>query len=130
MDTLHDTPSLSIFYDPEQDWLYVEWKGDHTAASARGGGELVLQHLARRPCAKMLNDNSHVTSEWEAGARWVGGEYYQQLAARGVRHVAWVCPPNWGARRSMETAMLFVTQPVVLLFDDLASAYFWLTRQA
>lgn len=129
MDALYDTPSLSIFHDAAQNWLYVEWKGAHTAESARTGGEQVLQCLRGCTCPKMLNDNSQVTSEWAAGARWVGGEYYQQLAGLGMRHVAWVCPPDWGARRSMETAMLFVTRPVVVLFDDVASAYTWLERQ-
>ncbi|KAA9327642.1 hypothetical protein F0P96_16835 [Hymenobacter busanensis] len=128
MDVLYDTPQLSISFDPSNDWLYVEWKGNHTAESARTGGELVLQYLRSHPCHKMLNDNSQVTSEWEKGARWVGTEYYQRLAQQQVRHVAWICPPNWGARKSMETAMLFITQPVVVLFDDLASAYFWLKR--
>jgi hypothetical protein len=78
----------------------------------------------------MLNDNSQVTSDWEQGARWVGGHYYSLLADQGVRYVAWVSPPNWSARKSMETAMQFVTKPIVVLFDDLASAYAWLDRQA
>ncbi|RTQ46857.1 hypothetical protein EJV47_21030 [Hymenobacter gummosus] len=129
MDVLYDTPPLSIYLDRAHHWLYVEWKGNHTAASARSGGELILQHLRSCACHKMLNDNSQVTSEWEAGARWVGSEYYQQLARLGMRHVAWVCPPDWGARRSMELAMQFVTRPVVVLFDDVASAYSWLARQ-
>lgn len=129
MELLHDTPALSIYLDPQHQWLYAEWKGDHTADSARHGGELVLHHLRGCDCHKMLNDNTQVTSEWESGARWVGAEYYQQLAHLGMRYVAWVCPPDWGARRSMELAMQFVTRPVVVLFDDLASACTWLERQ-
>lgn len=129
MEPLYDTPTLSISFDPAHHWLYVEWKGQHDASSARTGGELVLQLLHNRPCHKMLNDNSQVTSDWEQGARWVGSEYYTQLARQGVRHVAWVCPPNWSARKSMDTAMQFVSRPMVLLFDDVASAYTWLSRQ-
>ncbi|OON66443.1 STAS/SEC14 domain-containing protein [Hymenobacter sp. CRA2] len=129
MHLLYETVPLSISFDHDQQWLYVEWKGNHTAESARRGGELVLRYLRDYACAKMLNDNSQVTSEWEAGARWVGRDYYQQLAGQGIRYVAWICPPNWGARKSMETAMMFVTAPVVVLFDDLASAYAWLARQ-
>ncbi|RSK48949.1 STAS/SEC14 domain-containing protein [Hymenobacter rigui] len=129
MEHLFDTPSLSISFDPNHQWLYVEWKGAHDAHSARTGGEEVLHYLAQRPCHKMLNDNSQVTSDWEQGARWVGTEYYYRLARQGIRHVAWVCPPYWPARKSMETAMRFVTAPTVLLFDDVAAAYTWLLRQ-
>ncbi|TGE06336.1 STAS/SEC14 domain-containing protein [Hymenobacter fodinae] len=130
MEHLFDTPPLTISYDPTHDWLYVEWKGVHNADSAKTGGERILSYLDARPCHKMLNDNSQVTSDWEEGARWVGGHYYTMLAERGIRYVAWVCPPHWSARRSMETAMQFVTKPIVILFDDLASAYAWLLRQA
>lgn len=129
MELLYDSLPLSISYDPDHAWLYVEWKGVHTAASAQTGGELVLQYLKQRPCHKMLNDNSQVTSGWERGARWVGGQYYTMLAEEGMRFVAWVCPPHWSARKSMDTAMQFVTQPVVVLFDDVATAYTWLVRQ-
>ncbi|GGF26928.1 hypothetical protein [Hymenobacter cavernae] len=130
MESLYDTPGLAIFYDPDQQWLYVEWKGEHNAVSAQRGGEQVLQLLQTRPCSKMLNDNSQVTSEWQQGARWVGEQYYSLLAEQGIRFVAWVCPRNWAARKSMGTAMLFVTKPVVILFDDVACAYAWLERQA
>ncbi|QIX60206.1 hypothetical protein HER32_02980 [Hymenobacter sp. BT18] len=130
MHTFYDTPSLSIAFDEENQWLYVEWKGQHDAVSAKKGGELVLHYLQSCSCYKMLNDNSQVTSEWEKGARWVGGHYYTTLAEKGIRFVAWICPPHWPARKSMETAMLFVTQPMVVLFDDVASGYSWLLRQA
>jgi hypothetical protein len=129
MEHLYDTPPLSISYDPVREWLYVEWKGMHDATSAITGGERVLSYLDTHPCSKMLNDNSQVTSDWEGGARWVGDQYYTMLADRGIRYVAWVCPPHWSARKSMETAMHFVTKPTVILFDDLATAYAWLQRQ-
>ncbi|WP_139920877.1 STAS/SEC14 domain-containing protein [Hymenobacter sp. DG01] len=130
METLYDSPPLSIFYDDGHEWLYVEWKGAHSAASAQSGGELILHHLQLHPCRKMLNDNSQVTTGWEEGSRWVGSHYYKTLSEQGIRFVAWVCPPNWSARKSMDTAMQFVTQPMVVLFDDLATAYAWLLRQS
>lgn len=129
MEQLYNTPSLSISYDPANEWLYVEWKGSHDELSAYTGGELVLHYLQARACSKMLNDNSLVTSDWEKGAEWVGGEFYKQLAEQGIRFVAWVAPPHWAARKSMETAMYYVVKPIVILFDDVATAYDWLTRQ-
>jgi hypothetical protein len=77
----------------------------------------------------MLSDNSQVSGNWDKSASWVGGYYYEQLAELGVQSVAWLCPPHWSARKSMETAMQFVGQPVVMLFDDMATAYAWLMRQ-
>ena len=129
MEVLYDSLPLAVSYDPIQQCLYVEWRGNHTAASARSGGEQVLTCLRRQPCHKMLNDNTQVTSNWEPAARWVGGEYYQRLAELQMQHVAWVCPTSWSARKSIETAMHFVTAPTVVLFDDVASAYTWLTQQ-
>lgn len=129
MEFLYDTPALSISYDADHEWLYVEWKGLHDANSAQTGGELVLHYLRTQPCRKMLNDNSEVIGDWEKSARWVGSYYYQQLAEHGVQFVAWVGPPHWPARKSMEAAMLFISKPMVVLFEDLASGYSWLVRQ-
>ena len=129
MEYLYDTPALCISYDTEQEWLYVEWKGRHDANTALTGGELILRFLQDRPCRKMLNDNSEVIGDWEKSARWVGTYYYQQMAELGVQYVAWVCPPNWPARKSMEAAMQFISQPMVAVFDELASGYAWLVRQ-
>lgn len=126
MEILYDTPALSIAYDDDNQWLYVEWKGPHNGASAVTGGDVVLGLLRRYPCQKMLNDNSQVTSDWEKGAAWVGGHYYEQLAQLGVRFVAWVYPPHWRARKSMDRAMQFVVRPMVVTFDDVATAYQWL----
>ncbi|TGE14159.1 hypothetical protein [Hymenobacter elongatus] len=126
MEILHDSSSLSIAYDGVNRWLYVEWKGPHNEVSAVTGGDLVLRLLRQWPCEKMLNDNSQVTTDWDKGAAWVGGHYYEQLAQHGVRFVAWVYPPHWQARKSMDKAMLFVTRPMVVTFDDVATAYEWL----
>ncbi|GAA3940819.1 hypothetical protein [Hymenobacter algoricola] len=125
-----DTPGLCIAYDPANQWLYVEWKGEHDEASALRGGYEVLRCLQLRPCAKILNDNSQVTTNWEKAARWVGEYYYDQLAQRGVEYVAWVYPVHWAVRNSMDTAMKFVTRPLVVTFDDLATAYGWLQHVA
>jgi hypothetical protein len=125
---LVDTPGLSIAYDDANRWLYVEWKGEHSALSAQSGGLEVLRCLRLCPCTKLLNDNSQVTSNWEKAAQWVGEYYYDQLAQRGVQFVAWVYPAHWAVRNSMDSAMKYVTRPLVLTFDDLATAYSWLQQ--
>ncbi|GAA4010555.1 hypothetical protein GCM10022408_23600 [Hymenobacter fastidiosus] len=125
LQSLVDAPGLSIAYDPTNQWLYVEWKGEHSEASALSSGYEVIHCLSRQPCSKILNDNSQVTSDWERAAQWVGEYYYNQLAQLGVRYVAWVYPPHWAARTSMDTAMKYIVRPLVVTFDDLATAYAW-----
>jgi len=127
---LVDTPALSIAHDSANEWLYVEWKGEHSEATALSGGFEVLRCLRLRPCVKILNDNSQVTSNWEKAAQWVGEYYYDQLAQLGVQYVAWVYPGHWAVRNSMDTAMKYVTRPLVVTFDDLATAYAWLQQLA
>ena len=125
---LLDTPGLTISFDAANHWLYVEWKGEHSATTAQTGGLEVIRCLGQYPCRKLLNDNSQVTSNWERGARWVGEHYYPELARLGVAYVAWVYPAHWAVRKSMDTAMRFVTAPLVVTFDELATAYAWLQQ--
>ncbi|TPG64605.1 hypothetical protein EAH73_15695 [Hymenobacter nivis] len=58
---LVDTPGLSISYDFDNQWQYVEWKGEHDPASSWAACALMLDTLRAFPCARILNDNSGIT---------------------------------------------------------------------
>jgi hypothetical protein len=53
MEALHclvTTPSLCIFYDTANQWLYNQWLGMHDQESVRRGAELISLHQdAQRP---------------------------------------------------------------------------------
>jgi hypothetical protein len=123
-----DSPELFIGHDAQNQWLYVDGRGEHSQVSSQAAYLLMLETLQARPCTKILNDNSSSTctamplSLW--GAWWLG-----ELRAAGLQYVAWVLPRNLLARQAVETTVHAIDAPRVGTFDDMASAYVWLQQQ-
>jgi AraC-like DNA-binding protein len=125
---LVDTPSLSISYDADNQWQYVEWKGKHDPVSSWAACALMLDTLRAFPCAKILNDNSGIKrTTMQLSARSL--DWLTQMHAAGLQCLAWVLPQKLASRRTTEGFVLQIDAPVVCTFDELASAYAWLQRQ-
>lgn len=125
---LIDTSGLSISYDPENQWQYVEWKGEHDPVSSWAACGLMLETMRAFPCAKILNDNSGITrTSMQLSARSL--EWLAHMHAAGLHFLAWVMPRELESRQTTEGVVLKIEAPVVCTFDDLASAYAWLQRQ-
>ena len=125
---LRDTPSLCVFYDAANQWLYCQWLGQHDTASIRQSAETIFACLATQPCCKMLSDHSQLVGDWQAAAQGVVRRNFERLAAYGIVHVAWVCSLNCSDQAAMEQVLELTARPSVALFSDVASAYEWLGR--
>lgn len=127
--SLVDTPSLSISYDSDNQWQYVEWKGKHDPVSSWAACALMLDTLRAFPCPKILNDNSGITrTTMQLSERSL--DWLTQMHAAGLQVLAWVLPQELASRRTTEGIVLKIEAPVVCTFDELASAYAWLQRQS
>jgi len=125
---LVDTPSLTISYDSANEWLYIEWKGLQNETSVLAGFGLILRCLQAWECKKILNDSSLVTSTWASAGQWLGHDFFQCLAQEGIRYVAWISSPHWSDRRAIDAGLQFMTNPIIIMFDEIATAYAWLQQ--
>jgi AraC-like DNA-binding protein len=124
---LVNTPGLSISYDADNQWHYVEWKGKHDPISSWAACALMLDTLRAFPCPRILNDNSGIKrTTMQLSARSLA--WLAQMHAAGLQVLAWVLPQQLDSRRTTEGIVLQITAPVVCTFDELASAYDWLQR--
>ncbi|UOQ73569.1 hypothetical protein [Hymenobacter cellulosilyticus] len=128
LQTLIDEPRIYIGYDEQNQWLYADWKGEHTQDSSQECCLLLLDSLRARPCAKVLNDNSSITRTTVELTEW-GAWWLQEMRRAGLQYVAWVFPRDFAARQATEKVLGYITQPTVGAFDDVASAYVWLQQQ-
>jgi len=128
LEVLVESPRISIGYDAENRWLYMDWRGEHDQETTHAACLLMLQTLQDRPCSKILNDNSNITrttmklTEW--GLRWL-----QEMHNAGLEYIAWVLPSSSLARQAVENTVHDLETPQVGTFDDVASAYVWLQQQ-
>jgi len=123
---LLDSPGLRVSYDEANGWLYNQWLGVHDAASVREHAAAICACHRAWPCSKILSDHAGLVGSWQHSISWIGGEYLNTLAAQGVGYFAWVYNQGYHDRTAMEQALYYATQPVIAIFDDVASAYEWL----
>lgn len=123
-----DTPEIFIGRDLDNEWLYVNWKGEYNQEEARGACMLMLEALRTYPCKKVLNDNSNITRAKMQFTAW-GLWWLEEMRAAGLLFLAWVLPQDLLSRQATETTVHSIEQPVVGTFDDVASAYDWLQQQ-
>ena len=128
LEILLNTPSLCLAYDYCNQWLYADWKGQQDKLSVQAGCQQVLEWVRRTQCQKMLNDNSSLTGHWEEPSRWLGEDFFMSLAEAGLHYLAWVHSPNYLSRRALDDALSFVSEPMIVSFEDVASAYTWLSK--
>lgn len=123
-----EAPGLSISYDFEQQWLYVDWQGEHTQDSGRRGCELILSAISQWPTTKILNDNTHTTRTDVQLTAW-GVSWLHDMYAAGLRYLAWVYAPNYQKRRASEQVMKQLDRPLIVGFDNREAARQWLREQ-
>ncbi|WP_133273182.1 hypothetical protein [Hymenobacter radiodurans] len=128
LEVLLNTPSICIAYDHCNQWLYVDWKGEQCELSIRAGCQALLECLQRTKCQKMLNDNSNLEGPWQEASRWLDEAFFHKLADAGLHYLAWVYSPNYLSRGIIDDALSCVSKPMVVSFEDLASAYTWLSE--
>ena len=125
---LHE-PHIAISYDHLNEWLYVDWQGDQNLSTVQQGGHEIMRLLRQQRCAKVLNDNRHVTSMWSEAAEWAGKDWFPAMADAGLRYFAWVYSPNIYSRLSTDlTLQLTQGNVVVATFDDVDTARAWLAQ--
>ena len=128
LQVLLDTPGLLIGYDAENEWLYVDWKGEYDLVSTRVACGLMLDVLRAHPCPKILNDNSSISQTTIRLTAW-SMAWLEEMRVAGLWVIAWVLPRRAESLRDAESFVQVIDRPQVVTFDDLASAYVWLRQQ-
>lgn len=123
---LHESPVLSVSLDTDEGWLYANWQRARNLADVQAGCAVILQHVHEARCHCILNDNRLVYTFWAEAAEWVGRTYLPQLAAAGVRRLAWINAHSIYGRLSISQAIVYVERPHTRLFDDYDEAAAWL----
>lgn len=125
---LQSWPALTIGYDTERDWLYLDWRGPQNQETVRLGSEQMVYYLQAIGNCKILNDNTNVTQPWvQPGSKWLLENLVPRLQRAGLEYLAWVYAPTHESRRSVQTTLaLAQTKMEMEDFPDLATAYNWL----
>ncbi len=112
---LFESQGLDVKFDPQQQYVYVNWKGFHSVESVKAGCETLLALLTEKHCKRVLNDN-----------RLVSGP---RMYAAGVEQFAWIVSPNVLSLISTKATQARNKNEKTRTFDDVAQAVRWLGIQ-
>lgn len=120
--------NVSIAYDAINDWLYVDWQGEHTPDTSYDTCWLIVKALQMQPCSKILNDNSNITYTTAELPEW-GKLWLRDLEDAGLQYMAWVLPFNAPRLQTTDLSARPFRKPLIVTFADVASAFEWLHKQ-
>lgn len=105
MQELYNAPFLDIFYDPDSQILYADWKGYQSFDTGTAGCERILEYVEKYRITKVLNDNSNVRGLWMGAAEWAARIWFPRMKQAGMQHFAWVYSPAKFSQISTDTAL-------------------------
>jgi hypothetical protein len=120
--------NVSISYDNTNDWLYVDWQGEHTPETSYATCWLMVEALRMQPCSKVLNDNSNITYTTAELPEW-GKLWLRDMEVAGLQYMAWVLPFNAPKLQTNDLSTQPFRKPLVVTFSDVATAFEWLHKQ-
>ncbi len=119
--------SVIIEYNPEGNWLEVDWLGYQTVDSVKNGCERMLEFLIQYKCSKVLNDNTNVTGIWSGASAWVGGDWLPRMKEAGLECFAWVYSPSAFSRLSTDESLRNLKEKYIArTFDNKEEGLAWL----
>jgi hypothetical protein len=123
---LQETSNVSVYYDIDNDWLFVDWRGELTLSLVQESCLVVAECFLTRPYTRILNSNQNVTDFTLDVPIWLHQEYLPLLSHTDIEYLAWVYAANMLLKPFIDKLVSKIEVPVVNLFDDVESAASWL----
>jgi len=118
--------NIQIYYDEEDQWLYVNWLGFQTVESVMIGCEKMLKLMKENDCGKILNDNTYVEGMWSGAARWGAYNWFPRMRENGLEWFAWIYAHSTLSKLSTDKTLSLMEPDYIRTFYDLEEAKTWL----
>ncbi|MGI4862973.1 MAG: hypothetical protein ACRYFZ_03565 [Janthinobacterium lividum] len=123
---LCQTTCLTAYYDPSNDWLYLDWHGEGTLPAVQEACLALADCYLRRPYSHILNNNERVTGVSWSVAAWLATDFLHLMSLAGIEHVAWIASPALPGLTMVQSVLNWLPTSLITSFHDLADAVDWL----
>lgn len=128
---LCDAPHVTVYFDIDNEWLYLDWEGELTLPVIQHACLEIAQCFVKHPYPRVLNDNAQVTAVDYEVAGWLAQFFLPHLHLAGVERLAWVVAPTpRAAHMAQHTVTRLPHEIAIALFNDLEDAVHWLQQTA
>jgi hypothetical protein len=122
------TACLSIYYDMNHEWLFLDWAGELTLPAVQEACVVVAQCYVQRAYSHVLTSNLQVTAVGQRVSTWLGMELLPYITVAGVQQLAWVSAPTLVSRDQAQEVVNRVPSIGLNLFDNTEEAIAWLQQ--
>lgn len=127
---LYRDTHIAIEYKPDDNWIYVNWRGYQNKESVIAGCEKMLAIMKELACFRILNDNTLVEGQWSAASQWGADVWFPAMYEAGLKYFAWIYSPSVLSRLSTDKTLMLANFPEgIKVFDDIDHAKDWLRSQ-
>lgn len=127
---LYRDTHIALEYYPEDNWIYVNWRGYQNKDSVIAGCEKMLDIMKALACYRILNDNTLVEGQWSLASKWVADVWFPAMFEAGLKNFSWVYSPSVLSRLSTDKTLELANTPDgIKVFDDIDQAKDWLRSQ-
>ena len=126
---LCSAPHVTVYFDTTNQWLYLEWEGELALLEVQHACLEIAQCFVKHPYARVLNNNTQVTSTSYDVAPWLAQFFVRHLHLAGVERLAWVLAPTLrGSLVAQQAVSRLPHELAIALFTDLEDAVHWLQQ--
>jgi PAS domain S-box-containing protein len=127
--TYYEGSHINIRYQPQGQYIDVNWKGYQNYDSVVKGCTIMLDLMQKNSCQKVLNDNTHVKGNWSEASDWGANTWFPAMAKAGLKKFAWIYSPSTFSRIAANVSLPSDYDAVqVAFFDDKKNAANWLLK--
>jgi len=126
---LFQTTCLTAYYDPSNDWLYLDWLGEPSLPDIQQAALALADCYLRRPYSHILNNNEQVTGVGWNVAVWLATDFLPHMGLAGIEHVAWVYSSSLRGRSMVHTVLALLPGSFITTFTNVADAVVWLQQK-
>jgi len=118
---------LTLSRRPE--YVYAKWKGHISADEVIKAAKTFLEYIKEQPCAKLLNDKSEVTGDWQDANDYLEYEWLPAVYKAGLRCMAHIYSYSMFSQLSARDLRDRVDPPLLMKnFMDFDAAETWLIK--
>ncbi len=124
--SLFKASNVEIFYNPEEKFIYANWKGYQPIEAVKAGCEKLLEAMKAKSCSKVLNDNTLVQGTWHGAAEWAAADWFPRMNKAGLKYFAWVYSPSVFSQLSTDKTISSAKNESIKTFGSFKDAQQWL----
>lgn len=123
----HLPGDLFVTFTHSQDYIEAKWTGHINADDVILTANLYLKLLLKTPSAKLLNDKSDVSGDWDDANDWLEFEWLPKALQSGLRCMAHVYSNNmFSILSARDMHQRLAPNVFIEKFNDRARAEAWL----